>query len=187
MSAHAATSRLANSFSVQTHATSRSPCVETGNVGDNSAYGAKRDGSVVAARDPLAPGPCNGGRPSAPPCTTTTANSAKSVSPSSGASASDQTSGRNGQASGSSGQGSSAYNDNNTLTSGVTAKDASSDGVGSVGVGSGRGHCGVAAASPATVRRSDGGRQSRMDTTTFRLRLRKGGGEGVTKKGPLVS
>lgn len=42
--------------------------------------------------------------------------------------------------------------------------------------------------SPGAVRRGgEAGRQSRMDATGFRFRLRKGGGEGVTKKGPMVS
>lgn len=194
MSAHAANSRLAASFSVQTHTSARSPLVETGDAAENSGYSGKRDGSVIGPRDPLASAPCNGGRTSAPPCSATTANSAKSLSPSSAASASDYTVSKNGHTSAVSAHHSSASSDSNAITS-YKSKDANNSECSSGGVSvyaSARSHNLSSLgerSSPASARRSDGGtsRESRMDAANFRLRLRKGGGEGVTKKGPLVS
>lgn len=192
MSAHAANSRLAASFSVQTHTSARSPLVETGDAAENSGFSGKRDGSAIGPRDPLASAPCSGGRTSAPPCSATTANSAKSLSPSSAASASDYTVSKNGHAGAVSAHHGSASSDSNAITS-SKSKDANSSECSSGGVSvfaSARSHNLSSLgerSSPASVRRSDGGRESRMDTANFRLRLRKGGGEGVTKKGPLVS
>ncbi|XP_042869401.1 mitogen-activated protein kinase kinase kinase 1-like [Penaeus japonicus] len=192
MSAHAANSRLAASFSVQTHTSARSPLVETGDAAENSGFSGKRDGSAIGPRDPLASAPCSGGRTSAPPCSATTANSAKSLSPSSAASASDYTVSKNGHAGAVSAHHGSASSDSNAITS-SKSKDANSSECSSGGVSvfaSARSHNLSSLgerSSPASVRRSDGGRESRMDTANFRLRLRKGGGEGVTKKGPLVA
>ena len=176
MSAHAANSRLANSYSVLTHTTSRSPPVETSGVAESSAYSAKRDVNGISWREPTSPSaPCSssssggGGvvRPSGAPCgATPLSNSAKSVSGGGGGSASE-------------------YTVKNGLTN--SAHSASGDGGHRVREGEGvgvRGH--GLGSSPATSRRGDGGRQSRMDAANFRVRLRKGGSEGVTKKGPMV-
>ncbi|XP_071517198.1 uncharacterized protein [Panulirus ornatus] len=208
MSAHAANSRLATSFSVQSHTTARSPPIETGNAADNGGYSGKRDGGgVFGPRDPLVPSPCNGGRPSAAPCSAT-ANSAKSVSPSSGVSASDYYAvSKNGQGSATSSHTNSAFSDLPNTSTSPKPKDANfnSEGCGSGGnsgvsgsnggvnvLHSARGHNLSSLgerSSPAAVRRagSESSRESRMDAANFRLRLRKCGGEGVTKKGPLVA
>lgn len=170
MSAHAANSRLANSFSVLTHTTSRSPPIETGTVADVSGYSGKRDVNGISCRDPTSPAaPCSGVRPSAAPCSASPSTSAKSVS---GVSASEYTVSKNGHANGSS------THHNSALGDGLRGREG--EGVSGAGRGHGLG------TSPATTRRGEGGRQSRMDATNFRLRLRKGGGEGVTKKGPMV-
>lgn len=168
MSAHAANSRLANSFSVITHTTNRSPPIETGNVADASVYGGKRDvsgGTGLSPREASAAPGGGGARSSgAPPPT-----SAKSAS---GVSASEYTVSKTSHANGISGP----------TPPGGASGGREGEGVsgGARGVGMGGG------ASPATPRRGEGGRQSRMDAANFRLRVRKGGGEGVTKKGPMV-
>lgn len=170
MSAHAANSRLANSFPVITHTTNRSPPIETGNVADASVYGGKRDVSGGVGPSPreasAAPGGGGGARSNgAPPPA-----SAKSAS---GVSASEYTVSKTGHANG---------------TSGPTPPGGASGGREGEGVSGGARGVGMGGgASPATPRRGEGGRQSRMDAANFRLRVRKGGGEGVTKKGPMVA
>ncbi|XP_068209828.1 mitogen-activated protein kinase kinase kinase 1-like [Palaemon carinicauda] len=203
MSVYAANSRLTGSFPLQTHTSARSPLVETGDAGDNSAHNSgKREINGGGARDPLVSTLCNAGRSSGPPCTTTcSAKAFEYSSPSSGAS--DFTVNKSNHATNSShshnvnhSNNSSTSNgpsDSNATASLKSTKDAmGSDGGGSNGFHSVRSHNMSSLgerSSPASARRTAGesSRESRMDASNFRLRLRKGSGEGVTKKGPLVA
>ncbi|XP_063888653.1 mitogen-activated protein kinase kinase kinase 1-like [Scylla paramamosain] len=135
---------------------------KTGGVAETSAYSARRGDAVHVAspRDPA---------------TTTTTNPAAAAAPGSGGGGGNRPSGT-----------APCTSSPPTSAKSVGGVSASEYTWGPGGGDGGRGGHGLGA-SPATSRRGEGGRQSRMDATSFRLRVRKGGGEGVTKKGPMVA